>query len=227
MRANTSFSNAKSPLSTTASTLHAQRNRLVLTFSAHVPIDHPVSAPDIDGDDASETIGARLRKRRRTSVNRGTSSTPKGPSPVKTASTSRKRATAVRGSLENLTPRHVVSQPDSQSLHREDATEKNAPIPQYSQRVPDSDVNGAPEERPDNEQPSTPDAAYQDQSGAVSTDTDCDLNSAFLDILKHYEVIQQCYNRQGYVDTESFVPLGANHHLKTQSLPILDNLVGS
>ena len=35
----------------------------------------------------------------------------------------------------------------------------------------------------------------------------------------------QLYNGMGIVDTESFHDVGASFHLKTQSLPILDNLV--
>ena len=35
----------------------------------------------------------------------------------------------------------------------------------------------------------------------------------------------QLYNGMGIVDTESFHDMGASVHLKTQSLPILDNLV--
>lgn len=35
----------------------------------------------------------------------------------------------------------------------------------------------------------------------------------------------QTYDMTGIVDTESFHHMGASFHLKTQSLPILDNLV--
>ena len=51
-------------------------------------------------------------------------------------------------------------------------------------------------------------------------------------IIKHGETIDDHFaakglNQLGIVDTESFLPLGASAHLKIQSLPILDNLVGS
>lgn len=59
-----------------------------------------------------------------------------------------------------------------------------------------------------------------------------DLSTVIESIIKHGETIDEHYaakglNELGIVDTESFVPLGASAHLKIQSLPILDNLVGS
>ena len=57
-----------------------------------------------------------------------------------------------------------------------------------------------------------------------------DLAAVITRIIDHGEHIDNHYAAQGYddmgmVDTESFLPLGASLHLKTQSLPILDNLV--
>ena len=57
-----------------------------------------------------------------------------------------------------------------------------------------------------------------------------DLTAIITRIIDHGEHIDNHYAAQGYdvmgmVDTESFLPLGASLHLKTQSLPILDNLV--
>jgi hypothetical protein len=56
-----------------------------------------------------------------------------------------------------------------------------------------------------------------------------DLNRVF-NVVDHGETadgqnISQGYDTMGTVDTESFHQLGANLHLKIQSLPILDNLV--
>ncbi|KAK3172265.1 hypothetical protein OEA41_005585 [Lepraria neglecta] len=56
-----------------------------------------------------------------------------------------------------------------------------------------------------------------------------DFNGIITDITNHEETVDSHYASQGYdamgtVDTESFHQLGANLHLKTQSLPILDNL---
>lgn len=56
-------------------------------------------------------------------------------------------------------------------------------------------------------------------------------NSIIADIVDHGETVDRNYASQGYdamgtVDTDSFHHLGASVHLKTQSLPVLDNLVG-
>ena len=57
-----------------------------------------------------------------------------------------------------------------------------------------------------------------------------DMQAVIKRIVHHSEHVDshyasQSYNEMGTVDTESFLPLGASLHLKTQSLPILDNLV--
>lgn len=52
-----------------------------------------------------------------------------------------------------------------------------------------------------------------------------DLAALIRNIVERGEAIDRRYSEMGYVDTESFVPLGASLHLKVQCLPILDNLV--
>ena len=52
-----------------------------------------------------------------------------------------------------------------------------------------------------------------------------DLAALIRNIVERGEAIDRRYGEMGYVDTESFVPLGASLHLKVQCLPILDNLV--
>lgn len=52
-----------------------------------------------------------------------------------------------------------------------------------------------------------------------------DLAALIRNIVERGEAIDKRYGEMGYVDTESFVPLGASLHLKVQCLPILDNLV--
>ena len=56
-----------------------------------------------------------------------------------------------------------------------------------------------------------------------------DINTVFAEIINHGETVEtasQGYAAMGMVDTESYSQLGASLHLKLQSLPILDNLVG-
>ena len=52
-----------------------------------------------------------------------------------------------------------------------------------------------------------------------------DLAALIRKIVERGEAIDRRYSEMGYVDTESYLPLGASMHLKTQCLPILDNLV--
>ena len=56
-----------------------------------------------------------------------------------------------------------------------------------------------------------------------------DINTVIAEIINHGETVEsasQGYAAMGMVDTESYSQLGASLHLKLQSLPILDNLVG-
>ena len=63
---------------------------------------------------------------------------------------------------------------------------------------------------------------------SASTSNTPDLAAVIASIIDHGENVDshfRGYSVMGMVDTESFLPLGASLHLKTQSLPILDNLV--
>ncbi|KAL8827389.1 MAG: hypothetical protein Q9191_003214 [Dirinaria sp. TL-2023a] len=67
------------------------------------------------------------------------------------------------------------------------------------------------------------------QGQAMLTEANPDLATVISNIIEHGETIDSHYaahglNELGIVDTESFRPLGASMHLKTQSLPILENL---
>jgi hypothetical protein len=53
------------------------------------------------------------------------------------------------------------------------------------------------------------------------------LATIIANIIEHGEAIERRYGEMGQVDTEGFTVLNASHHLKLQSLPILDNLVSS
>jgi len=59
-----------------------------------------------------------------------------------------------------------------------------------------------------------------------------DFHAVFENIVSHGETLDnlrasQGYDEMGTVDTASLLPQGADLHLKTQSLPVLDNLVSS
>lgn len=53
------------------------------------------------------------------------------------------------------------------------------------------------------------------------------LATIIANIIEHAEAIERRYREMGPVDTEGFTFLNASHHLKLQSLPILDNLVSA
>lgn len=63
------------------------------------------------------------------------------------------------------------------------------------------------------------------QEHAPVTAVTPDLAALIRKIVERGEAIDRRYGEMGYVDTESYLPLGASMHLKTQCLPILDNLV--
>lgn len=72
---------------------------------------------------------------------------------------------------------------------------------------------------------SSPDPTKQHHEPLPISSVAPDLAAVIASIIEHGEAIERRYGEMGQVDTESFGFLGASHHLKTQSLPILDNLV--
>lgn len=68
-------------------------------------------------------------------------------------------------------------------------------------------------------------ASSQTQQDMLLASLSPDLAALIRNIVERGEAIDKRYGEMGYVDTESFVPLGATLHLKVQCLPILDNLV--
>lgn len=68
-------------------------------------------------------------------------------------------------------------------------------------------------------------ASSQTQQDMLLASLSPDLAALIRNIVERGEAIDKRYGEMGYVDTESFVPLGASLHLKVQCLPILDNLV--
>lgn len=92
--------------------------------------------------------------------------------------------------------------------------------------MPDSEanetVNGLSEVAED---PTSLSASSQTQQHMPLATVSPDLAALIRNIVERGEAIDKRYGEMGYVDTESFVPLGASLHLKVQCLPILDNLV--
>ena len=171
-----------------------------------------------------ETIGSRLRKRRRTSPMPNEESGDSSPPPKRAQST---RGASTRGKRGQATTAqqsapafdHIESQNPAQAALSEPRSSPPFDLPASAPSIPQP-----PEESPTANhhlatgQPSPPDAQP------------LDINTVIADIINHGETVEnQCasqgYAAMGSVDTESYSQLGASLHLKLQSLPILDNLV--
>ena len=167
-----------------------------------------------------ETIGSRLRKRRRTDSSPTEESSP---APKRTHARKATAASSKHGEAPNppqtafstpiakpKLPQEKPSLATGESHHRSqtDYTLKQAKPSENTQQDPSSSV--------------PPPIAGGPHAA--------DFNGIITDIVNHEETVDSHYASQGYdakgtVDTESFHQLGASLHLKTQSLPILDNLV--
>ena len=187
---------------------------------------------DPDGEDPLETNGSRLRKRRGTGpspIEKATS-TPKRTNPRKMSSPESKRPQT------NLAPKvdqHVMSShsppystPYSSTLPFPALQAQYATNGQEVAAVPEPDANGITKGLSEVAEDSTSlNASSQTQQHMPLATVSPDLAALIRDIVKRGEAIDQRYGEMGYVDTESFLPLGASLHLKVQCLPILDNLV--
>ena len=189
------------------------------------------------GNGENGTIGSRLRKRRRT-----------GSSPTETT-TPAPRARSSRKPLSPNSkhmPNEVALKEASQNAHQDTTVQhipdkspqRITPTPtQYNASDTPLDsflltkprVNGAAKQSPTSQAaPFKPSPKPRERPSYASVAPD--LAAVIARIIDHGEHIDNHYAAQGYddmgmVDTESFLPLGASLHLKTQSLPILDNLV--
>ena len=164
-----------------------------------------------------ETIGSRLRKRRRTSP-MPNEDIEDPPPPPKRASTRGKRGQAALSQQSVPEPSFAGPQPTVQAA---------SPVPLVSPPsgppAPAYGIQEVPQEASS--------ADHQLLSGQhPPQDTHpLDINTVFAEIINHGETVEtasQGYAAMGMVDTESYSQLGASLHLKLQSLPILDNLVG-
>lgn len=189
------------------------------------------SNPDSYDDEEIETIGSRLRKRRRTgslsSPRGGPSQASKRSTPKTTISPESKRTQTSVAANEDPHP----PQPASSTSYptgvisappRETISNGHHDVPLEPESELNGTINGPPENIVDTGflGPSS-----QSQQLAPAAAVGPDLAALIRKIVEHGEAIDRRYGEMGYVDTESYLPLGASMHLKTQCLPILDNLV--
>lgn len=152
-----------------------------------------------------ETIGSRLRKRRRTdsSPTDELPPAPKRPSPNKTTSPNKRTQ-------------------DSATFNTDSQQE---PMPHGANSPSDERSKGGPRRSEIDKQEITL-TTLEDQEHATQDPGAAEIS----DTVDRSETLDDGHASQGNdnldkIDTESFSHLGASLHLKTQSLPILDNLV--
>ena len=187
--------------------------------------DTSSSVRNDDGEDGIETIGSRLRKRRRT-----------GSSPAVRNRPSPRRSVLKKSILPHV--KQIPSQepltnpasqddlslasPDSSAQYHTAAQDRiqdgllqtASQDLQNGQTVNDSMASGL---TPQPVSILPPEASSQPPN----------LATIIANIIEHGEAIERRYLEMGQVDTEGFTFLNASHHLKLQSLPILDNLVSA
>ena len=174
-----------------------------------------------------ETIGSRLRKRRRTSPMLNDESGDSSPPPKRAQST---RGASTRGKRGQA----AIAQQDVPASARAEPQSPAHAAPSEPRDLPSVALPASP---PTIQQPpeESPTANHQLPTGQHPPPQDAqpqDINTVIADIINHGETVESHCGSQGYaamgmVDTESYSQLGASLHLKLQSLPILDNLVDS
>lgn len=171
-----------------------------------------------------ETIGSRLRKRRRTSPMPNEESEDSPPPPKRAQPT---RGTSTRGKRGQAATAQQSASASSgaepqTSVHTAPSEPKDSPPLASPASAPS--IQQPPQESPASNHPIL--TGQHPPQGAHPLD----INTVIADIINHGETVEshcasQGYAAMGMVDTESYSQLGASLHLKLQSLPILDNLV--
>lgn len=162
-----------------------------------------------------------------------TSLTPKHSNPRKTASPSYRRAQATFAITEAAEEQDPILTPDFQPYATKRSLQDD-PVQIIENGSKNTSItnghaiNGIVHPPFNvNDGPSFSDAGSLQQEPLPISSVAPDLAAVIASIIEHGEAIERRYGEMGQVDTESFGFLGASHHLKTQSLPILDNLVCS
>ena len=180
----------------------------------------PASAVNAPGDKGTESIGTRLRKRRRTDS-----------SPTDESSPAPKRAQSKKATASSGNHGQAASAPKAAS-----STSKVKPKlsqqakPPFTAEMNQGDLLAMQLEQPNTSETTQPEAATNTQPQPDKEPHLTDHNGVIPGRSSHGETLysrrdSQVYDVMGKVDTESFHHIGASFHLKTQSLPILDNLV--
>lgn len=168
---------------------------------------------DTPNTGATETIGSRLRKRRRTN-----SSPTKDTSPAPKRTQSKKAAPATR-------QRRQAKSSDQDAFT---STEGSVPHTQNQ----DVDLEASPARGADPMLQAEGQGSTSPPQGIFGSPTQVqggpDFNTVIADIIDHGDRVDTHYASRGYNAMGSLENghLGASFTLKTQSLPVLENLVG-
>lgn len=176
-------------------------------------------------EDAIETIGSRLRKRRRTGSSPAVQNRPSPRrSVLRKSLLPHVKQVPSKVPLDNPAPQVdlSLSSPKSPTQHHalphdpvQDSFSPSASQDlRNGQAINDSMASGL---TPQSSAVLPPETASQPPN----------LATIIANIIEHGEAIERRYLEMGQVDTEGFTFLNASHHLKLQSLPILDNLVSA
>ena len=186
----------------------------------HTARSIPASTVSAPGRKGTESIGSRLRKRRRTD------SSPTDDSPPAPKRAQSKKATASSGKHQQAT-----SQPQSASSAFKTKPELSQQVdPPYVTEADQDDLLAMQLEEAIASESALPEVVTVTQPLSGEAPQVPDHNGDTAGKSNRGETVDshqdpQIYEMTGIVDTESFHDMGASFHLKTQSLPILDNLV--
>lgn len=176
-------------------------------------------------DDGVETIGSRLRKRRRT-----------GSSPAVQSRSSPRRPALKKSMLPHVKQLSSKPPPDNPPLHIDQSSSSPDASTQYHSVAQDPVQDSLPQTASQDMQngqrvnDSIPSRLSPQPSADLPPENlsqPPNLATIIANIIEHGEAIERRYLEMGQVDTEGFTFLNASHHLKLQSLPILDNLVSA
>ena len=194
-------------------------NLLFANLKPALPSTRPVTI-NAPGGKGIESIGTRLRKRRRTD------SSPTDDSPPAPKRSQSQKATA-------SSDKHQQAASPPQAASSASKTKPKLPQqanPPFAIEPDQDDLLAMQLEQAIASESALPEAATITQPQSAEAPQAPDHNGDTAGKSNREETIDshhdsQTYEVMGIVDTESFHHMGASSHLKTQSLPILDNLV--
>lgn len=221
-QSNASLRKLAVPIWDKASGHHLAYIRLNMSFAnpkPALPSARPVTV-NAPGDKGIESIGTRLRKRRRTD----SSPTDDSPPAPKRSQSNKAAASSDKHQQAASPPQAASSASKMKPKLRQQAN------PPFAIEPDQDDLLAMQLEQAIASESALPEAAAITQPQSAEAPQVPDHSGDTAGKSNHEETVDsyqdsQTYDVMGIVDTESFHHMGASFHLKTQSLPILYNLV--